>query len=540
MNRIAIKCLKESGLMSLNVSQANVHAAGEAQKFQTQMGHISRHSAVFFVGMIFRIGAGYLFKVYLARTLGPEPLGIFALGMTIIGFLGLFSGLGLPQAAVRFVAHYTASGKSEQLRQFLVSATGVILAANVALGFTVLGLGPWLAVHFYHTPALSQYLKLFAVIMMLGALTTFFGKVLQGYKAVARLTVITDFVGTPLTMLASVVLITRGAGLRGYIFAQVISAAVVLAFLLRLVGKLTPAAARRWKGQVSRPESQVLSFSATMLGMGLLNFLISHTDKVFIGYYRNARELGIYAVAAAVVAYIPIALQSVNQIFAPTIADLHTRGERQLLGRLYQTLTRWVLAFTLPLALVIMVFAKPLMRIFGAGFEAGWLVLIIGTIGQLVNCGVGSVGILLLMSGNERRLIKVQVAAAVATVALGLALVPRWGIVGAAVASAAANVLTNTWNLVQVRRLLGFLPYNRSFLRLLLSTAISAIVVLFSEAMLRGAVPAWTSIAVGLLLAYAAFLGVSLARGLDADDRLIGRAVWAKMKGYLPTIDVGA
>src|SRR5208283_5652820 len=121
-------------LMSLNLSQENLSGAREAQQFQTEMGHISRHSAVYFVGMIFRIGAGYLFKVYLARTLGPEPLGIYALGMTIVGFLGVFNGLGLPQAAVRFVAHYTASGKTEQLRQFLVSATGLILVANVALG----------------------------------------------------------------------------------------------------------------------------------------------------------------------------------------------------------------------------------------------------------------------------------------------------------------------------------------------------------------------------------------------------------------------
>ena len=530
---------QQPDLMSLNLSQENLQAA-ETQQFQTQMGHISRHSAVYFAGMIFRIGAGYLFKVYLARTLGPEPLGIYALGMTIIGFLGVFNGLGLPQAAVRFVARYTAAGKIEQLRQFLISATGLILVANVALGLTVLWTGPWLAAHFYHTPALSPYLKFFALIMMLGALSTFFGKVLQGYKEVARLTVITDFIGTPVTMLASVILITWGAGLRGYILAQVISGGCVLALSLRLVWKLTPAAARHLQSKISRPEAQVLSFSATILGIGLLNFLAGQSDKVLIGFYMNARDLGIYTVAAAVVAYIPIALQSVNQIFASTIADLHTRGERQLLGRLYQALTRWVMAFSLPLAIVIMVFARPLMRIFGAAFEAGWLVLIIGAVGQLVNCGVGSVGYLLLMSGNERRLIKVQVVAVVVTVGLSFALIPQWGIVGAAVASAATNILTNIWNLAQLRRVLGFLPYNRRSLQLLLPTAACAIVVLFSKAMFHNAIRNWPGIAVSLLLAYAVFLAVSLGSGFDADDRLIGRAVWAKIKGFLPMIDIGA
>ncbi len=511
----------------------------ETQKFRTQMGHISRHSAVFFLGTLFRIFAGYLFKVYLARMLGPEPLGIYTLGMTIVGFVGMFGGLGLPQAAVRFVAQYMASGKMEELRHFLVSGTGIVAAANLGLGALVLWSGPWVAVHFYHTPSLTPYLKLFALIMGLGALTTFFGKVLQGYKQVSQLTVLTDFIGIPLTMICAIGLIAWGAGLRGYILAQVISASVLLVILLRVVWKQTPSAARHFKRQIGRPESQVFSFSATVLGIALMNFLVSQSDRVLIGFFRNAREVGIYSVAAAMVAYVPVALQSVNQIFSPTIADLHTRGEHQLLGRLYQTLTRWVLAFTVPLVITLVTFAKPVMSIFGSDFQAGWLVLVIGTAGQLVNCGVGSVGFLLLMSGHERQLMRAQAATTIVTVIFGIALVPRWGIVGAAVASGTANIVVNIWNMLLVRRLLGFLPYNRTSWRLMFSTVVSVAFVISSKVLLHSA-HAWMTIGASLLLAYGSFFGVLLLSGLDADDRLIGEAAWKRMKGFLPAIDVGA
>ena len=129
-------------------------------------------------------------------------------------------------------------------------------------GSVVWFVGPWIAVHFYRTPALSPYLKLFALIMMLGALTNFFGKVLQGYREVARLTVVTDFVGVPLMMALTVVLVVWRAGLRGYIFAQVVSATVVLGLLLALTWKHTPAAARHLKTRLPRPEPDVLAFSA--------------------------------------------------------------------------------------------------------------------------------------------------------------------------------------------------------------------------------------------------------------------------------------
>ena len=89
---------------------------------------------------------------------------------------------------------------------------------------------------------------------------------------------------------------------------------------------------------------------------------------------------------------------------------------------LFQTLTKWILGLTLPLGFLMIIFARQWMRIFGPEFEAGWPVLIIGTLGQLVNCGVGSVGYLLLMSGQQRRLIRIQAIMAVVMVGLRLAL----------------------------------------------------------------------------------------------------------------------
>jgi O-antigen/teichoic acid export membrane protein len=232
----------------------------------------------------------------------------------------------------------------------MAHAIGLILAANIGLGILMLTAGPWVSEHLYHTRELPKYLPLFALLMFFGALNGFFGQVLQGYKDVSRRTVITNFVGTPLMMLLSVALISAGFGLRGYITAQVMSGVVVLSLLLVFVWRLTPPAARHFRGKPSRIESQVVFFGAAVFGVGLLEFLLGQVDKVLIGAYINPREVGVYSVAMAIVAFVPVALQSVNQIFSPTIADLHARGEQELLGRLFQTLTKWILGLTLPLA----------------------------------------------------------------------------------------------------------------------------------------------------------------------------------------------
>jgi len=502
----------------------------EKLSFKTEMGRISRQSGIVFAGTIFTAALGYVFKVYLARVLGAQVLGMYALGMTIVSFLGIFNALGLPDSAVRFVALYKASGRFEALRSLLWNGSWMLLAANLIFAAVLLGAGPWFAIHFYHSPQLVRYLPLFAVIMIMGAFNTFFGKVLAGYKEVGRRTVITKFVASPLAMVATVVLIALGGGLWGYLVAQIVSGIVVLALLISLVWRLTPIAARSLNVKQLSIDREVWWFSAAMFGVGLMEFFMGQADRVALGYYRGVSEVGIYAIAATLIAYEPIVLQSINQIFAPVIADIHTRGEHVLLGRLFQTLTKWMLGLTFPLAVVMIAFARPIMRIFGHDFEAGWPILVIGTCGQLVNCGVGSVGYLLLMSGNQRRLVRVQAVMAVVMVVLSVWLVPRWGVLGAAVAAAATNVGINAWNLLEVRTALKLSPYNRSYLKLL-PAAGSALLITFLVTRASLFVRAeWAVILLALVLSYAGFCLVTLAMGLDSDDRLIADAVWTRMR----------
>jgi O-antigen/teichoic acid export membrane protein len=507
-----------------------VTGADDVPGFRQQMGHISRHSAVFFVGTVFTAATGYLFKVYLARVLGAEALGIYALGMTIVGFLGVFNALGLPNSAVRFVAAYSATGRFDLLRGFLARSISLLLIFNVLLGGVMLLVGPWVSVHIYHTPALSRYLGLFALIMIFGALTGFLGQVLTGYKDVARRTVITNFVGSPLTMIFTLVLVGAGLRLWGYIFAQAASAFIVIMLLAVAVWKLTPRPARAISDGLASIEKEVISFSAVVFAMDSLGFLISQADKILIGFYLEARQLGIYAMAAALVTFVPAILQAVNQIFSPTIADLHARGQRELLGRLFQTLTKWILGLTLPLGCFIIIFSRQLMSIFGAEFESGWAILVIGTVGQLINCGVGSVGYLLLMSGQQHRLIRIQAVMAVVMMGLSLFLIPKFGVTGAALSAAVTNGVSNIWLLREVWHKLGLYPYNRSYFRLLPPLAGSLCVLLLVRSVLHGILPQWTLLGIGLSFAYLFFVSVAAAFGLDEDDQLIARALWSRVR----------
>jgi len=509
--------------------------------FVQHVHSISRQSSVFLLGTLFTIAAGYLFKIYLARTLGAEALGIYTLGMTAGGLVSIVGAAGMSQASNRFVAIYVSAGQTRKLVRFLWFGGLMMLVTNTLVACLMVAGRQWIASRLYHTPVLARYMHFFAAIMVLGTMTTFLGQALAGYKDVARRTVITNFIGTPATMVISVALLTLGLGLWGYLVAQITSAVLVLALLVAAVWKLTPKGEGRSDllpvpvapGAEKSPlfEKEVISFAFVLLGMQGLEFISGQSDRIILGIYLNAREVGIYSVAASVVAFVGLFLQSINQIFAPTIAELFHKGEHDLLLQLYQTLTKWSLGLTVPVALAVMIFARPLMGIFGADFREGWPVLAIATVGQLVSCGVGSVGLLLLMSDQQNRMVRAQAITVFLTLALNFALIPRLGLIGAAIASAATNTSLNLLWFRDVRNKLSLFPSGRGYVSLLLPTAVTVFALLLVRALLQSHIPDIVLVPVALGAGYVAFLLSALRFALDPQDKVLAAGAYARIRG---------
>ena len=509
-----------------------VTESGDFAEFRHRVGKISRHSLVYFAGMIFTAGAGYAFKIYIARALGAEALGLYALGMSLVGFLGIFNAIGLPTSASRFVAEYSSQHEHLKLGNFLRGSISLLAAGNLVLGAAFVFALPWVAVHFYHAPALASYAGTFALLMLIGVLNTFFSQCMAGFREIARRTVITHFVATSATIILAVLLIELGFGLRGYLMAQVGSSILVLVLLALSIRKLTPQAAFSTPG-FGRLDRKVASFSAVTFAIGLVHFALGQSDKIILGYYLRPRDVGVYTVAVTVAAFVPIALQSANQIFSPMIAELHSAETVTLLRRLYVFITKWATAITLPLAFSVIIFSRALMSFFGPAFEAGAVVLSIVAVAEIVNCGVGSVGFLLLMSGHQAQLMKIETTSAVLMVSLSLLLIPRYGISGAGIALATSIIATNAWSLVEVRRKLALSPYNRSYLKLV-PPAVAAIAVLLVYQRAFAAFPnSWKVAAVASACAYAVFFAVLVSSGLQPEDRMLATLAWNRLRNRL-------
>jgi len=96
--------------------------------------------------------------------------------------------------------------------------------------------------------------------------------------------------------------------------------------------------------------------------------------------------------------------------------------------------------------------------------------------------------------------------------------------------------VSNAWCLWEVKKVLGLFPYNRSYWRLTLPTAGALLVALGLRFVLASLRPDIVVVGISTLFVYVIFLGAVLLSGLDADDRMIGDAVWAKVRNSWPTL----
>jgi O-antigen/teichoic acid export membrane protein len=324
-----------------------------------------------------------------------------------------------------------------------------------------------------------------------------------------------------------------GFSLFAYIIAQLVGELVTLLLIGFELHKASNRALKARSHALPRIATTACNFAMSYMGIELIDFATNHADPLVIGYFLDAKRVGIYAVATSAGVLVTIVLRAISSVFSPMISSLHAQRKQKLLAHLYQIVTKWILGLTLPLVFVLVFFAAPFLSLFGPDFRAGWPVLIVIVAAEIIDCGVGSVGLLLMMSGNEKRYIRTQTVLAPVILGMKLVLIPSLGLMGAALGSALGIALSNLAHLWQVKKYLGMQPLNRGYLRLIipvLSAAVAAVMV--RAVAIRASLPAVPTLVLALISTYTVFV-ILAACALNEEEQTLATIAWQRTRSML-------
>ena len=173
-------------------------------------------------------------------------------------------------------------------------------------------------------------------------------------------------------------------------------------------------------------------------------------DLFVLGHYIRGQKLDAYAAAGRVSQVLLLFVISTSLIFSPFAAELHARGDTARLDHLFKDATRWAVAATLPILIILFVAADDVLRVFGSGLQVGSTPLRIMLVGQAVNVATGSVAAVLIIVGRTGLDLVDNLVANILLVGIALLLVSRYGPTGAAIASAVAIAGVNLLRVAQV------------------------------------------------------------------------------------------
>jgi O-antigen/teichoic acid export membrane protein len=186
-----------------------------------------------------------------------------------------------------------------------------------------------------------------------------------------------------------------------------------------------------------------------------VGYLLTNSDVIVVGIFLDPDEVAVYFAAAKTMALVLFVSFAVRAAIGPRFAAILAEGDRSKLAAFATEATRWSFFPALAIGLVVLAAGQLLLSLFGAAFAEGQIVMAILLAGILARALVGPAEVLLTMADKQMLCVYLYAVALVANVGLNVALIPHFGIEGAAIAGATAMAIEALLLHVVVRRALG-------------------------------------------------------------------------------------
>ena len=226
---------------------------------------------------------------------------------------------------------------------------------------------------------------------------------------------------------------------------------------------------------------------------------IQRIDIVLVAIMRGPAAAAVYTAATRLLVVGQFANQAISLASQPRFTEMFARGDRQGANRMYQTTTAWLILLTWPMYLLAVSFGPQILAVFGHSYRAGAAVMIILALAMLLLTGCGQVDMVLVTTGRSSWSLINGLLAVAVNVGLDVLLIPRYGIIGAAIGWAAAIAVFNLMALTQLAATVRLQPFGRgTVIAIALSSLSFGVLPLAARELVgHGAVPSLAAIACG-------------------------------------------
>ncbi|AMQ19528.1 flippase [Thermococcus peptonophilus] len=446
------------------------------ERGEETLGKVAKGAGIVLAGTVLGMLLNFLTKAVLARYYERSQYGSFTLTVTVLSIAMTIALLGLQNGLSREIARHLQRDRNVALK---LASTGVLIGSSSSLALTVLvfTLAPNLG-NVLNDPHLNLVLRIASPALLPMVLTMIIVAISRGHGRVRENFYYRNVLPQLLFLILLLIVLILNLSFN-WVFIAYVAAWTIPAFLGFRDG-------RKFGLLPRRPEfdwdlaKELLAFSFPLMLTGILDYVLGWTDSLMLGYYFGPDKVGLYNGAAPIARALPVVLNSLGFVFMPMATVLFTGRDLKGLKRLYQSTTKWGFILTFPAFLLLFAFPGGTINLFfGPKYTEAVTALRILSLGFMFHVVMGLNAMSLVAVGRTSDNLIGNLLAAVLNIALNAALIPVYGINGAALATASSYIAANLYRVSVLYRTTGVQPFGKAYTKALIIGAVTLVFGVF-------------------------------------------------------------
>ena len=416
-------------------------------------------TGVFFLTKILGILSIYLFSWYLSINLRAEAYGRFAFLFTIINVVTVFTIFGFDATLIKYFSAYAKEKNLGKIKSIYLETCKLAIPLSI-LASIIIGV----IIVIFLGDKEAWKIQLIAVALIIPAFTLFQinNAAISGLKVMSVYSLFKNVFLFPfafiLTMIFSFHYLSISYAIIAFCIATYVGLISNTLYLLKKIKFF------KTNAEPSLSQKELINIGFPMLLTTATSILITSIDIIMLKFFKTTFEVGIYDIAIRFSILAGIALLGINAIATPKFSEFYSSNDFQGLKRIVRWSSKFIFWTTIPVLIVLILFPKQLLGIYGEEFTQASTALIILACGQLISSLSGSVGNILKMTNHHKLFQYIMLAATVINILLNLLLIPSHGIIGAAIATSSSIAFYNLVGVYFVYKKLNLISFYFPFL----------------------------------------------------------------------------
>lgn len=406
----------------------------------------------------FAAASSLVISLVVTNLLSTNDAGKYFIFHAMLLMLVTFGCLGLQDSFVRFVSAFSVEKKYPEVNG--VFNVGILASLTITL---IISLFLYLFRHIlsekFFEEAASNYVFVFlAIALPFYTILQLVGSAFQGQHKIAT-SIICRNIAFPICFLVLVGVYFLGS--RSYTLHNFLLMFSLSSFFICLLALQFWRIQPNYNLKLKFSVVEGLKKSALPLWLSsVLVVVIEWFGTIVAGFYVPPGDIALLAIAQRIAIATSFLLIIVNLIAAPKFSASFQLGNFDELRRLSLICSRLMVLVAIPISIILFLFPNLILSLFGEEYISASLLLRILVVGQLVNICTGSVGFLLVMTGNETKVRNAIFLSGSFCIISTLCLVPYYGTLGAAISISLSVCIQNIYMLFAVKKVLGFNTLN--------------------------------------------------------------------------------